>query len=100
MWGEERARYKRVLLAHFYWKMKCVDNGRRNLVRDGVCVPLQQLAEAVEKAEAALTLEDVAGGVLAGLRGGKGWRHLHSARENGCTWIRYVCLTGMCGWCS
>lgn len=37
-------------------------------MRDGVCVSLQQLEEAVERAEAALPLKEFFGGFPAGLR--------------------------------
>lgn len=61
-----------VLGASLLKKRKSVEIDRGNLVRNGLRVPVEQLAEAVEKPEAALTLEKLFGGVLAGLRGGAG----------------------------
>lgn len=42
------------------------------IVRDGLCVSLEQLTEAFERAEAALTVEELSGGVRAWFSRGKG----------------------------
>lgn len=54
-------------------------------MRDGVCNSLEQLTEAVEKAEAALFLEELFGGVFAGLcRGEKLAAFTKCVREQNC----------------
>lgn len=42
-------------------KRKCGEDGEEYLVHDGVCVLLEQLVEAAEEAEAALSLEVFSG---------------------------------------
>lgn len=54
-------------------KKECVEGGAAYLVRDGVWLSLEQLAKIVERTKAALSLEELSGGVLTGLcRGGAG----------------------------
>lgn len=48
-----------------------METDRKYLVCDGVCLLLQQLAAVVERAEAALPLEKLFGGMLTGLYGRK-----------------------------
>lgn len=63
--------------------MKC-KKGWEHLLRVVVCVSLEQLGEAAQRAKAVLFLEKLFGRVLAGLRGGRRCCYLQSAGGNGC----------------
>lgn len=65
-------------------KRRCVKGGGYP-VRDGVYILLEELAKAAERGEATLTVEELSGGVLAGLRGEEGLRLLAKCvRERMC----------------
>lgn len=65
-----------------------------------MCASLEQLKEAVEKAETALPPEDLfGGGWWAGNAERTGRLHLQSEWETGCVWMGYACVAGMCGGC-
>lgn len=66
-----------------------VEGGGGYLVRDGVRVALEQLAEVADRAEAELTLEALCGGLLARLREKEGWRHFRSGRDR-----EWMCVNG------
>lgn len=68
MWKEARAGYLAVSGTFLLKNRKYVEARKEILVQNGVCVLLKQLAEEVERAEAALTIEKLFNGVLAGLR--------------------------------
>lgn len=50
VWGEKRKIRRGVLGAFLMKKTKCVEGGGRNLVRDGMCASLKQLAETLGRA--------------------------------------------------
>lgn len=72
MQGGESREHESLVGASLMNKRECVEGGGGYLVQDGVCVTLEQLAETVQRAETALTVEELFGWVLAGLRRGKG----------------------------
>lgn len=59
-----------VVGASLFTKQKCVERPGAFSMQDGVCMSLEQRAEAVEGEKTALLLEGLFGGVLAGLCGG------------------------------
>lgn len=67
----ESERYGDAVGASLQKKTKCVEGGGWCLVRAKLCVPLEPLAEAVQRAKAALSLQELRGGELAGRCGGE-----------------------------
>lgn len=64
-----------------------------------MCVPLVQLTETFEKAEETLILEELSGGVLAGLCGAKRLASFAKlVKERVCVGAGYLFVKGMCGW--
>lgn len=67
-----------------------MEGSEGNLVRGEVCVSLKQLAETIERAEAALTPDELFSGVLAGLR-----RYEGLASPANCVGSQ-MCVNGVC----
>lgn len=69
-----------------------MEGGKAYLLPNGVCVSLEQLGEAVQRAEAALTVEELFSGVLVGWPGGKGLKFFTKCvRERMCVAGVRVC---------
>lgn len=69
MWRGKNEERRNPAVSSLLKKRSCVE-GEGYLVRNEVCLSLKELGGVVEKVKAALTIQELFGGVLAGLRGG------------------------------